>query len=137
MKRMPPVGAGLRCAHQICAAALLVSSPAFACDYPNEGAAALQRALAKVKQLPETEAWQTEKRKAGEPVQFRLLLEKEAWFNRKCYWTVEAVAKDAVWRRFYVSPDGKSVLIDYATSLPAGEAPPKPTRPAAPKAARP
>ena len=97
----------------------------------------LHRALTKVKLLPETEAWQAEKRKAGEPVQFRLFLEKEAWFNRKCHWTVEAVAKDELWRRFYVSPDGKSVLIDYATSLPGGEAQPKPTPPVAHKAATP
>ena len=137
MKRAPRTGATLLCMHQICAAALLVSSGAFACDYPDEGTMPLHRALTKVKLLPETEAWQAEKRKANEPVQFRLLLSKEAWFNRKCYWTVEAVAKDELWRRFYVSPDGKSVLIDYATSLPAAEAPPKATRPAAPKAARP
>ena len=130
-------GAAFRCMHQICAVALFISSAAFACDYPDEGTMPLHRALTKVKLLPETEAWQAEKRKAGEQVQFRLLLEKEAWFNRKCHWTVEAVAKDEVWRRFYVSPDGKSLLIDYATSLPAGEAPPKPTRPAVPKAAKP
>ena len=96
----------------------------------------LRRALTRVQMLPETETWLRERKEAGEPVQFRLLLEKEAWFNRQCHWTVEAVAKDEVWRRFYVSPDGKSVLIDYATSQPAEE-PLKPRRPAAPKAARP
>jgi hypothetical protein len=123
--------------HQICAAALLVTSSAFACDYPREGTVALDRALTKVKQLPETEAWQAERRKAGVQVQFRLLLEKDVYLNRKCHWTIEATANGELWRRFFVSPDGKSVLIDYATSLPGGEAPPKPTRPAAPKAAKP
>lgn len=97
----------------------------------------MARALAKVKQLPETEAWQAARRKAREPVEFRLLLEKEVYLNRKCHWTIEATAKGELWRRFYVTPDGESVLIDYATSLPGGEAPPKPTRPAAPKAAKP
>jgi len=96
----------------------------------------LSRAVAKVRMLPETQAWQRERRRAGELVQFRLLLEKEAYFNRKCHWTVEAAANDQVWRRFYVSPDGKSVLIDYATSQPAAE-PPKPRRAPAPTAAKP
>jgi len=114
-----------------------MSSPAFACDYSGDSTLAMQRALAKVQQLPETQAWQTEKRKAREAVQFRLLAEKEAYFNRKCHWTIEALAKGELWRRFYVSPDGESVLIDYATSLPAGEAPPQPTRPAAPRATKP
>ncbi|HXJ10049.1 MAG TPA: hypothetical protein VNH12_11105 [Burkholderiales bacterium] len=122
----------------LCALAfLLPSSLALACEVPGDATKAVQRALAKVKQLPETEAWQAEKRKAGEPVQFRLLLEKEAYFNRKCHWTIEAVAKNELWRRFYVSPDGDSLLIDYATSQPVVAAPPKPRRPAAPKAARP
>lgn len=97
----------------------------------------LRRALTKVQMLPETESWLRERKAAGEPVQFRLLLEKEAYFNRKCHWTVEAVAKDEVWRRFYVSPDGKSVLIDYATSEPPATEPPRPRRAPAPKAARP
>ena len=96
----------------------------------------LRRALTKVQLLPETESWLRERKAAGEPVQFRLLLEKEAYFNRKCHWTVEAVAKDEVWRRFYVSPDGKSVLIDYATSQRATE-PPPPRRAPAAKAAKP
>jgi hypothetical protein len=97
----------------------------------------MARALTKVKQLPETVAWQADRRKAREPIEFRLLLEKEVYLNRKCHWTIEATANGELWRRFYVTPDGESVLIDYATSLPGGEAPPKPTRPAAPKAARP
>jgi len=137
MKRTPCAGAGFRRAHQICALAFLLPGVALGCEYPGDATIALQRALAKVKQLPETQAWQAEKRKAGEPVQFRLLPDKEAYFNRKCHWTIEALSKSELWRRFYVSPDGESVLIDYATSQPATEAPPKPTRPAAPKAAKP
>ena len=133
----PFAGARFTAAAQICAAALFLSPAAFACDYSGDGTTAMQRALTKVQQLPETQAWQAEKRKAREAVQFRVLPEKEAYFNRKCHWTVEALAKNELWRRFYVSPDGESVLIDYATSQPAEEAPPKPRRPAAPKAAKP
>src|SRR5712671_449093 len=109
----PRLGAGFRCAHQLCALAFLTPALALGCTYPDEGTMPLHRALTKVQLLPETESWLRERKAAGEPVQFRLLLEKQAYFNRKCYWTVEAVAKDEVWRRFYVSPDGKSVLIDY------------------------
>ena len=134
---LPPfTGARCRTAHQICALAFLLPLSAFACPYPDEGTVALQRALARVQKLPETEAWEAEKRKAGAPVQFRLLLEKEAWFDRKCYWTVEALANNELWRRYYVSPDGKNVLIDYATSQPAEEPPRAMRRPAA-KAAKP
>jgi hypothetical protein len=136
MKPSPSTGARFRAAHQICALAFLLPVSALACPYPDDGAASLERALRSVQTLPETQAWQSEKRKTGEPVQFRLLLEKEAWFDRKCYWTVEALAKNELWRRFYVSPDGKNVLIDYATSQPAEEPPRAMRRPAA-KAAKP
>jgi len=137
MNPTPRPGAANWCMHQICALAFLLPTFALACDYAGDGTMAMQRALKKVQQLPETQAWQAEKRKAREAVQFRLLPDKEAYFNRKCHWTIEALAKTELWRRFYVSPDGESVLIDYATSQPATEAPPKPTRPAAPKAAKP
>lgn len=137
MNVSPQRGARIRRAHQLCALAFLAPSLAFACSYPDEGTAPLRRALTKVQSLPETESWLRERKAAGEPVQFRLLLDKEAYFNRKCHWTVEAVAKDGVWRRFYVSPDGESVLIDYATSEPPATEPPRPRRAPAPKAARP
>jgi hypothetical protein len=141
MNATPRAGAGFRGLHQIRALILVlpiaaIACPAvMACPYPDEGTMPLRRALTRVQMLPETEAWQRERRDAGEPVQFRLFLEKEAYFNRKCHWTVEAVAKDEVWRRFYVSPDGKSVLIDYASQQAAE--PPKATRAPEPKAARP
>jgi hypothetical protein len=88
--------------------------PVLACDYPDEGNMPLRRALTRVQMLPETETWQRERRDAGDVVQFRLFLEKEAFFNNKCHWTVEATADGKLWRRFYVSPDGKSVLRENA-----------------------
>lgn len=136
MNTPPVAGARFRGMHQICALVFLVPALAFACDYPKEGPVALQRALTNIERLPETEAWQAEKRKAGEPVEFRLLLDKEVYLNRKCHWTVEALTKGELWRRFYVSPDGDSVLIDYETSRPAQE-PPRPRRSPGAKAAKP
>lgn len=84
--------------------------PALACEYPDEGTMPLHRALTRVKLLPATEAWHRERIKLGESVQYRLHLEDTRTVRGKCHWTVEAVAGGRLWRRFYVSPDGKSVL---------------------------
>jgi hypothetical protein len=80
------------------------------CNYPDEGTMPLRRALTRVQMLPETEAWERARREAGDAVQYRLFLEKFVFLRNKCHWTVEALADGKVWRRFYVSPDGKSVL---------------------------
>jgi hypothetical protein len=92
------------------AIALGAALPVLGCDYPDEGTMPLRRALTRVQMLPETEAWQQGRRDAGELVQYRLLLAKEYIFRGKCHWTVETTANGNLWRRFYVSPDGKSVL---------------------------
>jgi hypothetical protein len=91
----------------ICVALAL---PALACEYPDEGNMPLRRALTRVQMLPETEAWQRARRELGDAVQFRLLLEETVVLKKRCYWTVEALADGKLWRRFYVSPDGKNVL---------------------------
>ena len=89
---------------------LALALPALACDYPDEGNMPLRRALTRVQMLPETETWQRERRDAGDAVQFRLLLEETVILKKRCHWVVEALADGKLWRRFYVSPDGKSVL---------------------------
>jgi hypothetical protein len=91
-------------------AALGASLPALGCEYPDEGTMPLRRALTRVQMLPETEAWQRGRRDAGDSVQFRLLLEQTVILKRRCYWTVEALSDGRLWRRFYVTPDGNSVL---------------------------
>ena len=48
--------------------------------------------------------------KTGAVVQYALSLDREWHQGGRCYWTVEARAEGSTWRRFYVSPDGKSVL---------------------------
>jgi hypothetical protein len=80
------------------------------CDYPDEGNLPLRRAVTKVKLLPETEAWAAAVHKTGAVVQYALSLDREWHRGGRCYWTVEARAEGNTWRRFYVSPDGKSVL---------------------------
>ena len=86
------------------------ATTAQACGYPDEGNMPLRRAVTKVKLLPETEAWSAYIHKTGAIVQYALLLEQPITHAGRCYWTVEAIAEGKVWRRFYVTPDGKRVL---------------------------
>jgi hypothetical protein len=119
---------------KLCAPALAaVSLHAAACDYPDEGNMPLRRAVARVKFLPETEAWAATMHKAGAIVQYALSLDREWHRNGRCYWTVEARAQGSLWRRFYVAPDGRSVLSEDGRQ--AAPAPRKATASPAAKAA--
>jgi hypothetical protein len=89
--------------------------PVHACDYPDEGNMPLRRAVARVQYLPETEAWSKQHRRN---VLYLLKLEETVRVAGRCYWTLEAVGNGAVWQRFYVSPDGKSVLAQGRQGLP-------------------
>ena len=88
----------------------LTCVPAVACEYPDEGNLPLRRAVSKVKYLPEMENWAAAMHKAGEVVQYALLLDQPAHKRGVCYWPIEARAEGKVWRRFYVTPDGKRLL---------------------------
>ena len=97
--------------HRLGVAALIwCAASAQACEYPDQGTMPLHRAVTRVKLLPETEAWSAYLHKTGVVVQYALLLEQELAHGGRCYWTVEAIAEGKVWRRFYVTPDGKRVL---------------------------
>jgi hypothetical protein len=80
----------------------------------------LRRAVSRVKFLPQTEAWAAAQHKSGVVVQYALLLDEEWHRNGRCYWTVEARAQGAAWRRFYVTPDGKRLLGADGRPLAAG-----------------
>ena len=95
--------------HLIGALALCASLSAFACDYPDEGNMPLRRALARIQMLPETAEWERARRDAGELVLYELSLLETLEKDRKCYWTVRVTSNGALWKRFYVTPDGKSV----------------------------
>jgi hypothetical protein len=90
---------------KVLALALFCSESA-ACAYPDEGTMPLHRAVTRVKYLPETETWAKEQRGM---VQYALFLDRTRQSRGRCYWTVEVRAEGKVWRRFYVTPDGKSV----------------------------
>jgi|SRR5688572_13318327 hypothetical protein len=94
----------------VAGALLCCAAAAQACEYPDLGNLPLRRAVTKVKLLPEAEAWAEQAHKAGVVVQYALLLEQTVEQAGRCYWTVEAMAKGKLWRRFYVTPDGRRVL---------------------------
>ena len=72
---MPVPGDNLLSMRIFLVAALALPLAAFACDYPDEGAMPLHRAITKVKLLPETEAWSAELLKHKIIVQYALLLD--------------------------------------------------------------
>ena len=88
----------------------LISASALACDYPDEGNMPLRRAVGKVKFLEETEAWASRMHDKGAVVQYALLLDQPKIEKGRCYWPVEVRAEGQLWRRFYVTPDGKELL---------------------------
>jgi hypothetical protein len=89
---------------------LATVTPAVACQYPDQGTMPLRRAVTRVELLPETDAWARDMRKSGVVVQYAVLLEETLKQAGRCYWTVEVRADGKLWRRFFVSPDGKGVL---------------------------
>lgn len=89
---------------------MLLCAPALACPYPDEGNLPLRRAVAKVKYLPETEVWASSMHEAGAVVQYALLLDQPMRQNGRCYWPLEVRAGGRLWRRVYVTPDGKNLL---------------------------
>jgi len=82
----------------------------FACDYPDEGNLPLRRAVTQVRLLPEVEGWAKALHERGEVVQYALRLDETLRLARRCYWTLDVVAEGRTWRRYYVTPDGKTVL---------------------------
>jgi hypothetical protein len=105
-------GDGMRNWRRLIRSLVLLSfcGAALACEYPDEGNLPLRRAVGKVKYLPETEAWASRMHKTGAVVQYALLLDRPKVEKGRCYWPVEVRAEGKLWRRFYVSPDGKALL---------------------------
>ena len=72
----------------------------------------LRRAVTKVQMLPEVDAWAEAMRRNRVSVQYLLRLDEPVQEHGRCYWPVEVHADGKLWRRFLVSPDGKSVRHD-------------------------
>jgi hypothetical protein len=95
----------------------------------------LRRAVTRVDLLPETIAWSAAERRGGVIVHFAVLLEQTISAGGRCHWTLEARAGERVWQRFYVTPDGRTQLVQGVNGKPVtldqwrGRAPQPATRP--------
>lgn len=92
---------------------LLLAAPAAAlgCDLPaDEGSAPMRRLVARVKYLPETEAWAERMAQARAAVHYVLLVDEPHRVAGRCHWPVEVRAEDRLWRRYLVSAEGGIVL---------------------------
>ncbi len=85
------------------------------CTPPEEGDKPFHRAAVRVKYLPEIETWSLQLAQRGAFVQYVLLLGKTLTSAGRCYWTLEVRAEGRLEHRFYVSPDGESVLAEGAS----------------------
>lgn len=80
------------------------------CPLPDDGSTPLRRAVAKVKYLAETEAWERAAMKIA-AVQYVLSIDAPRRHGKHCYWPLEARAGDHLWNTFYVTPLGDRVLV--------------------------
>jgi hypothetical protein len=80
---------------------------------PDEGGnTPWRRAVAKVKYLPETEAWSESVHREKSIVQYVVSLDEPKHVGGRCYWPVEIRAAGRLWKRFLVTPDGKAMVED-------------------------
>jgi hypothetical protein len=88
----------------------LAAAPAAACQVPDEGTAPLRRLVARVKYLPETEAWAELMSRTRTVVQYVVLLDEPQRIEGRCHWMVEVRAEDRVWKKFLVPGEGGPVI---------------------------
>ncbi len=78
----------------------------------------LRRAVTRVDVLPETVAWSQAELRQGVIVHFAVLLEQTIRAGGRCHWTLEARSGERVWQRFFVTPDGKGLLVQGVNGKP-------------------
>ena len=110
-----------------CFVGCFVCMPVSACNYPDEGNLPLRRAVSTVKYLADTQAWASAVHESGAVVQYALLLDQPRHERGRCYWPVEVRARGLLWRRYFVSPDGKHLLRPAARGPQAATPPPAAT----------
>jgi hypothetical protein len=96
---------------------MAAAAPAFACEVPDEGGnTPWRRAVAKVKYLPETEAWSMAAQRDKKSVQYVVSLDEPKRVGGRCYWPVEIRAEGKLWKRFLVTPQGDALREDRAAA---------------------
>jgi len=104
----------MKCAIIVCLAASALggfASDSFPCDYPDQGNMPLRRAVTRIEMLPEVHAWHRSMVEQGSKPQYAVRLDEPVREAGKCYWPVEVSADGKLWRRYLVSPDGKSIRL--------------------------
>jgi hypothetical protein len=91
-------------------------TPALACELPNDGTSLPRRMVARVKYLPEIEAWAEQRTREGALVQYLLELDKPVRRDGHCWYPVEVRADGKLWRRFLVASDRARVMEEIETS---------------------
>ena len=92
------------------AAALSSGAHAAGCDVPDEDGMHWRRAVSRVKNLPETEAWAELMSRERSIVQYVLALDEPTIIDGRCYWPLEVRADGKPWKRFLVAPVGGRVI---------------------------
>jgi hypothetical protein len=90
-------------------------SGALACEAPDDlGGAPWRVLVARIKHLPEVEAWADHMQRERNVVQYVLLMNEPKVLEKRCYWPVEVRADGRLWRRYLVTPDGKTAFEEKA-----------------------
>jgi hypothetical protein len=85
---------------------------AFACDVPDGGGhTPWQRAVAKVKFSPETEAMASLQPDRS-LMRYVLSLDEPRHLDGRCWWPVEVRVDGRLWKRFLVTPQGDAMRED-------------------------
>jgi hypothetical protein len=82
-----------------------------ACEFPDQGNMPLRRAVTRIEMLPEVHAWHRSMVEKGSRPQYVVRLDQPVSEGGRCYWPVEVRADGELWRRYFVSPDGKKILV--------------------------
>ncbi len=90
---------------------LACAGAAQACEFPEQGGSPLRAAVAAVKFLPETEAWE-KTLPAGASAQYLLHLDRPRMVGGRCHWTLEVRAGGTLWKRYLVTPGGGRAFED-------------------------
>ena len=101
---------GLRFAFALAIGATSLSAAA-RCEFPDEGNMPLRRAVSRIEMLPEVHEWHRSMVEKGVKPQYVVLLDEPVRAAGKCYWPVEVRADGKLWRRYFISPDGKKFLV--------------------------
>jgi hypothetical protein len=91
-------------------------TPALSCDLPGDGTSLPRRMVARVKYLPEIEAWAEQRTREGASVQYALALDQPRRRDGRCWVPVEVRADGKLWKRFLVTPDRQRVMAENETS---------------------